>query len=299
MPYRWPADTRFTRLELVVEARWCRTCGGALTTGDQRQHRVLTLHGPLPLVCQLAPGPRHACPAQPQTIRPEAETAMAMPWGGRGWDVVCGLGQRRCAHHWSVGQLRAALADPYQMRLSADAIATSLHRSQPRLAARPQAPDQLAPASAAVEAVRLAIDGLQPEHGHATRDGVRALACTRRWCAEPLWSRAPAEVQPRLAQARLGAERLGPPVRLWRSEKQGRVRARARGRVARGATPLWGASLPAGGGHAGVGSGQPCAGAEATHGPGLAGERTGGVGRTAPAGPAPAPRGRRGAATYP
>jgi|RhiMetdeSRZDD1v2_1073273.scaffolds.fasta_scaffold222161_6 hypothetical protein len=89
MPYRWPADTRFTRLELVVEARWCRTCGGALTTGDQRQHRVLTLHGPLPLVCQLAPGPRHACPAQPQTIRPEAETAMAMPWGGP--RLGCGL----------------------------------------------------------------------------------------------------------------------------------------------------------------------------------------------------------------
>jgi hypothetical protein len=24
MPYRWPEDTRFTRLKLVVEERWCR-----------------------------------------------------------------------------------------------------------------------------------------------------------------------------------------------------------------------------------------------------------------------------------
>jgi hypothetical protein len=49
---------------------------------------------------------------------------------------------------------------------------------------------------------------------------VRALACKRRWFAAPLWARAPAEVQPRLAQARLGAERVGTPVRRWRSEKQ-------------------------------------------------------------------------------
>jgi len=142
MPYRWPEDTKFTRIELAVEEQWCRTCGGALTICDHRHHRVFTLNGPLHLVCKLAHCPTRPCPAHPQTLSPEAETAVAMPWWVLGWDVVCWLGQRRFARHWSVGQSRAALADPYQIRLSADAIETYMHRYQQMLAARRQAPDQ-------------------------------------------------------------------------------------------------------------------------------------------------------------
>ena len=116
MPYRWPEDTGCTRLALAVAERWCRTCGGALTTCDHRQHRVCTLNGPLHLGCTLAHGPTRACPAPPQTMRPDAETAITRPWGGLGWDAGCRLGQRRCARHGSVGQSRAALADTSQMR---------------------------------------------------------------------------------------------------------------------------------------------------------------------------------------
>jgi hypothetical protein len=220
MSYRWPEDTGFTRIELAVEERWCRMCGGALTTCDHRHHRVFTLNGPLHLVCKLAHCPTRACPAHPQTLSPEAETAITMPWWVLGWDVVCWLGQRRFARHWSVGQLRAALADPYQIRLSADAIETYIHRYQQMLAARRQAPDQLATAYADVEAVMLAIDGLQPEKGHETLYVVRELERKRVWFAEPLLSSATAEVQQLLAQARMWAERLGKPVRLWISDKQ-------------------------------------------------------------------------------
>src|SRR5215831_10881072 len=220
MPYRWPEDTGFTRIELAVEERWCRTCGGALTTCDHRHHRVFTLNGPLHLVCKLAHCPTRACPAHPQTLSPEAETAIAMPWWVLGWDVVCWLGQRRFARHWSVGQIRAELADTYQIRLSADAIETYIHRYQQMLAARRQAPGQLAAAYADVEAVMLAIDGLQPEKGHETLYVVRELERKRVWFAEPLLSSATAEVQQLLAQARMWAERLGKPVRLWLSDKQ-------------------------------------------------------------------------------
>src|SRR5262249_10393759 len=220
MPYRWPEDTEFTRIELAVEERWCRTCGGALTTCDHRHHRVFTLNGPLHLVCKLAHCPTRACPAHPQTLSPEAETAITMPWWVLGWDVVCWLGQRRFARHWSVGQLRAELADTYQIRLSADAIETYIHRYQQMLAARRQARDQLATAYADVEAVMLAIDGLQPEKGHETLYVVRELERKRVWFAEPLLSSATAEVQQLLAQARMWAERLGKPVRLWLSDKQ-------------------------------------------------------------------------------
>jgi hypothetical protein len=220
MPYRWPVDTEFTRIELAVEEQWCRTCGGALTICDHRHHRVFTLTGPLHLVCKLAHCPTRACPAHPQTLSPAAETAIAMPWWVLGWDVVCWLGQRRFARHWSVGQIRAELADTYQIRLSADAIETYIHRYQQMLAARRQAPGQLAAAYADVEAVMLAIDGLQPEKGHETLYVVRELERKRVWFAEPLLSSATPEVQQLLVQARVWAERLGKRVRLWVSDKQ-------------------------------------------------------------------------------
>jgi hypothetical protein len=220
MPYRWPEDTGFTRIELAVEERWCRTCGGALTTCDHRHHRVFTLNGPLHLVCKLAHCPTRACPAHPQTLSPEAETAITMPWWVLGWDVVCWLGQRRFARHWSVGQIRAELGDTYQIRLSADAIETYIHRYQQMLAARHRDPQRMAGVYAQVDAVILAIDGLQPEKGHETLYVVRELVRKRVWFAEALLSSATAEVQQLLAQARTWAERLGKSVRLWMSDKQ-------------------------------------------------------------------------------
>jgi len=220
MPYRWPQDATFTRIELEVEDRWCRTCGRTLTVCDHRHRRLLTLNGPVHVVCKLAHCPERVCPAHTRTVSPEAETTLAMPWWVLGWDVVCWLGQRRFARHWSVGQLRAELADTYQIRLSADAIETYIHRYQQMLAARRQAPGQLAAAYADVEAVMLAIDGLQPEKGHETLYVVRELERKRVWFAEPLLSSATTEVQQLLVQARVWAERLGKPVRLWMSDKQ-------------------------------------------------------------------------------
>jgi hypothetical protein len=187
---------------------------------DHRHRRLFTLHGPLHVVCKLVHCPDRGCPAHPQTLSPEAETTIALPWWVLGWDVVCWLGQRRFARHWSVGQIRAELVDTYQIRLSADAIETYIRRYQQMLAARRQAPDQLATAYADVEAVRLAIDGLQPEKGHETLYVVRELERKRVWFAEPLLSSATTEVQQLLVQARVWAERLGKPVRLWMSDKQ-------------------------------------------------------------------------------
>jgi hypothetical protein len=143
-----------------------------------------------------------------------------MPWWVLGWDVVCWLGHRRFARHWSVGQIRAELADTYQIRLSDDAIEHYIRRYQQMLAARQYDPKQLAAAYADVDAVRLSIEGLQPEKGHETLYVVRELERKRVWCAEALLSSAAAEVQQLLAPARRWAERLGQPVHLWMSDKQ-------------------------------------------------------------------------------
>jgi len=205
---------------LHVEDRWCHTCGGQLTVCDHRHRRLFTLNGPLHVVCKLAHCPARVCPAHPRTISPEAEPALAMPWWVLAWDVVCWLGHRRFARHWSVGQIRVELADTYQIRLSDDAIECYIHRYQQLLAARQHDPHLLAAAYADVEAVSLAIDGLQPEKGHETLYVVRELERKRVWFAEPLLSSATTEVQQLLVQARVWAEQLGKPVRLWMSDKQ-------------------------------------------------------------------------------
>jgi hypothetical protein len=140
MAYRWPAATVCTRLALAGEEPWCRTCGGALTLCDPRQHRVCTLTGPGHLVCQLAHCAARAGPAHPQTLSPDAATTITLPWWVWGGDGVGGLGQRRCARPWSGPQLRPALAEPDHRPLSDAAIARSLHREQQMLAARPRDP---------------------------------------------------------------------------------------------------------------------------------------------------------------
>ena len=187
---------------------------------DPRHRRLCALHGPLHVVWKLVHGPARVCPAHTRTLSPEAETALAMPWWVLGWAVVCWRGPRRFARHWSVGQMRAALADTDQMRVSDDALERSISRSQRMRAARQHDPQRLAAASTDVEAVMLAIDGLQPEQGHATLAVVGALEGKRVWCAEALRSSATVAVEGLLGQARAWAERLGKPVRLWMSDKQ-------------------------------------------------------------------------------
>jgi hypothetical protein len=144
---------------------------------------------------------------------------LAMPWWVLGWDVFCWL-ERRFARHWSVPQIRAELADTYQIPLSADAIERYIGRYQCMLAARQRDPLVLAAAYRRAKELVLAIDGLQPEKGHETLYVVREVSRKRVWFAEALVSSSAAEVQRLLAQARHWADALGLPVRLWLSDKQ-------------------------------------------------------------------------------
>jgi len=151
---------------LEVEEKVCGVCGRNLHVCDHRQHRIFTLRGPLELVCKLAHCSDRHCSVHSKTISPYAETTLTLPWWLIGWDVFCWMGQRRFARHWAVPQIRAELADSYQIDLSADAIEGSLRRYQTMLAARQQDPQVLAAAYQNVTGLVLSIDGLQPEKGH-------------------------------------------------------------------------------------------------------------------------------------
>jgi len=135
-----------------------------------------------------------------------------------GWDVCCWMGHRRFARHWSVPQIRGALADTSQMPLSADAIEDALRRYHTMRAARQQDPQGVAAAYRHVEALVVSLDGLQPEQGHATRSVVRELHAKRMWCAEALRSSRADEGRRLLIQARTWAMQVGLPVHLWLSD---------------------------------------------------------------------------------
>src|SRR6266581_3682156 len=110
MAYRWPAGTTFKRIDLDVQDRSCPACGRDMHVCDHRYHHLWTLQGPTQVVNRL----------------------------------LCWLGHRRFARHWSVSQLRAELQDTHQIRLSDDAIEHYIGRYQTMLAARQQDPARLA-----------------------------------------------------------------------------------------------------------------------------------------------------------
>jgi hypothetical protein len=108
---RWPEDTQFTQVVLEVEDNVCAVCGAALHICDHRRHRILTLQGPVEVVCTLAHCSDRQCAAHAKTRSPYAETTLTLPWWRIGWDVFCWMGHRRFARHWSVPPIRSALAD--------------------------------------------------------------------------------------------------------------------------------------------------------------------------------------------
>jgi hypothetical protein len=220
MRYRWAEDTQFTEVVLTVEQEVCSQCQRHLHVCDHRFHPILSLQGPLRLVCKLAHCPDPRCPAHCQTLSPLAESQITLPYWLLGWDVFCWLGFRRFSRHWSIPQLQAELKDSYRIRLSDDAISGYLKRYRCMVAARHQDPDLLKEAYKDIPSLVLTIDGLQPEKGHETLYVVRELRGKRVWFAEALLSSSADEVRRLIAKAKDWANQLGKPVELWMSDKQ-------------------------------------------------------------------------------
>ncbi len=220
MRYRWPEDTQFTRVVLSVEQEVCSVCQRHLHVCDHRFHPILSLQGPLQLVCKLAHCPDSGCPAHRHTLSPLAEAQLTLPYWLLGWDVFSWLGFRRFTRHWSIPQLQAELRDSFRIRLSDDAIAGYLKRYRCMVAARHQDQARLAEHYRDVASLVLTIDGLQPEKGHETLYVVRELRGKRLWFAEALLSSSADEVRRLIAKAKDWAEQLAKPVELWMSDKQ-------------------------------------------------------------------------------
>jgi hypothetical protein len=220
MPHKWPSNTVFREVTLEVEERTCPKCQSPRHVESNRVRRFFTCEGPVRLTCQLCQCSNRDCSEHPTLVGPEAELQMAMPYWVLGWDVVCWLGHRRFARHWSVPQIRHELMDRFGIGLSEDTILEYVHRYQQMVSARQHDPDEFRRAYRGVQGLVLSIDGLQPEKGHETLYVVREIGQKRVWFAQALLSGNAAELKKVFMRAqKMGAE-LGVPVRCWVSDKQ-------------------------------------------------------------------------------
>src|SRR5436305_15129751 len=200
MRYRWPEGTQFTQVVLTVEQEVCSLCQRHLHVCDHRFHRILSLQGPLELVCKLAHCPDPRCAAHCSTLSPLAEAQLPLPWWLIGWDVFCWLGFRRFTRHWSIPQLQAELYDNFRICLSGDAISGYLRRYRCMVAARQQDAARLAAAYQGIDRPVLTIDGLQPEQGHETLYVLREVRGQPLRFAHAFLCRGLVAVRPLLAQ---------------------------------------------------------------------------------------------------
>jgi hypothetical protein len=220
MSHSWPMETAFKSVELDVEDRICEHCGQWMHICGHRRRRLFTLEGPLQLLLKVVQCPIPGCAGHSKTWSPETELNFSMPWWAIGWDVFLWIGHRRLARHWSVPQIRADLRDTFRIDLSEDAVEKHIRRYQTVVAARQQDLDRLRACYHDSDALKLTIDGLQPEKGHETIYVVREVGKKRLWFAEPLLSSSEAEVRRLFVRARQVAEYVGKPVAWWMSDKQ-------------------------------------------------------------------------------
>jgi hypothetical protein len=220
MSYRWAANTEFREVTLEVLERTCPKCQHPRVIESRRKRRFFTCEGPVHLTCQLCRCSNPDCPEYKTLVSPEAEMRLALPYCVLGWDVLCWLGHRRFARHWSVPQIRQELKDRFAIPLSEDAIEQYVFRYQGMVAAEQQDPEEFKRAYQGVKGLALSIDGLQPEKGHETLYVVREIGQNRVWFAMALLSSTDAEIKRVLVRAREMVEQLGLPVECWVSDKQ-------------------------------------------------------------------------------
>ena len=153
-------------LELPALTRTCPECGGPLWAAYMARRSVTTLDGTVRLRlqvrrCRGPRGPRRAVP-----LRPEQEGRFALPEHEFGLDVIAPIGTLRHAQHRSVPEIHAELTRR-GVPLCLRTVSHRLDRYDELLALSLANTERLRRVTAVAGRVILAIDGLQPDVGHA------------------------------------------------------------------------------------------------------------------------------------
>jgi len=151
---------------LAPLSRRCWSCGGPLWMAYHATRTVATLEG----LCQFRLAVRRcvnrACAVYHQPYRPEEEGSVALPKGEFGLDVIAAIGALRYAEHRSVPEIHRTLR-ARGVDIAERTVTYLLERYEELVALRLGDQPRLREELEQQGRVILAIDGLQPDVGHA------------------------------------------------------------------------------------------------------------------------------------
>jgi len=159
-----PAAPRRYRLE--PEQARCPHCGATARVAYHDRRTVATLDGlyDLVLVVRLCREP--TCPRYRRPYRPEEEGGWALPHGEFGLEVIALVGALRYSEHRSVPEIHRALL-ARGVVLAERSVTNLLYRYEELVALRLADQSRLAERLREQGQVILALDGRQPDVGHA------------------------------------------------------------------------------------------------------------------------------------
>jgi hypothetical protein len=158
-----PRPTAERRLESWRTHCW--SCGGRLWVAYHSRRRLTLLDEVVQFTLVVRRCRTPACPRYHQPQRPEEESALALPHGEFGLDVIALAGQLRYREHRSVPEIHRALRERGVV-LAERTVGHLIERYEELVALRLTDAHHLRERLSRASGVVLALDGLQPDVGH-------------------------------------------------------------------------------------------------------------------------------------
>jgi hypothetical protein len=180
-----PVPTETQTLKPLL--RSCPTCGGTRWAAYHPYRTITTLPAVLERTLQMRRCLNTACPQWRQPYRPADAGHLALPKHAWGLEVMACVGQRRYGHHRSVPAISQALVER-RVAVAPRTVPNLLERYDALVALALPDTCRLPRLTQARGCVILALDGLQPDVGHAVLWGLRDGRSGAVRLARRLWS---------------------------------------------------------------------------------------------------------------
>jgi hypothetical protein len=143
----------------------CWRCGGSLWVAYHSRRRLTTLEEVVQLTLVVRRCRTPTCARYRRPYRPEEESALALPHGEFGLDVIALVGQQRYREHRSVPEIHQALV-ARGVVVAERTVGHLIERYEELVALRLTDAHRLRDRLTREGGVVLALDGLQPDVGH-------------------------------------------------------------------------------------------------------------------------------------
>jgi hypothetical protein len=144
----------------------CDQCGQLLSVSKHGHRSVATLSGQWRLTLVIRQCIQLGCPNYHKCQRPEEEGRWALPHGEFGLDIIALIGQWRFREHRSVPEMHQAL-QARGITIALRSVTHLMHRYEELVALRVADQERIKTRLQKQGHVVLALDGLQPDVGHA------------------------------------------------------------------------------------------------------------------------------------